>query len=94
MDGIYPIDAGRGGLANTQERSTYSSDLAPETGSGSGPYPCMFSGVCAVQDAGQICHQKGLGDQPRRVIDELSQIRMVDVVLPTRSGIEIRRRCI
>jgi len=43
---------------------------------------------------GQICHQKGLGDEPRRVIDELSQIRMVDVVLPTRCGVEIRRRCI
>jgi transposase len=43
---------------------------------------------------GQICHQKCLGDEPRRVIDELSQIRMVDVVLPTQSGIEIRRRCI
>jgi transposase len=43
---------------------------------------------------GQMCHQKGLGDEPRRVIDELSQIRMVDVVLPTRSGVEIRRRCI
>jgi len=42
----------------------------------------------------QMCQQKGLGDEPRRVIDELSQIRMVDVVLPTRSGIEIRRRCI
>jgi transposase len=43
---------------------------------------------------GQLCRQKGLGNEPRRVIDELSQIRMVDVVLPTRSGIEIRRRCI
>jgi transposase len=43
---------------------------------------------------GQMCQQKGLGDEPRRVIDELSQIRMVDVVLPTRSGVEIRRRCI
>jgi len=32
--------------------------------------------------------------EPRRVIDELSEIRMVDVVLPTRSGIELRRRCI
>jgi len=43
---------------------------------------------------GQLCRQKGLGNEPRRVIDELSQIRMVDVVLPTRSGIDIRRRCI
>ena len=43
---------------------------------------------------GQMCRQKGLGDEPRRVIDELSQIRVVDVVLPTRSAIEIRSRCV
>ena len=43
---------------------------------------------------GQICRQKGLGDEPRRVFDELSRIRLVDVVLPTRSGAEIRRRCV
>ena len=43
---------------------------------------------------GQLCRQKGLGNEPRRVIDELSQIRMVDVELPTRSGHKIRRRCI
>jgi transposase len=42
----------------------------------------------------QLCQQAGLGDEPRRVLDELSEIRLVDVVLPTRSGINIRRRCI
>ena len=43
---------------------------------------------------GQICHQAGLGNEPRRILDELSDLRMMDVVLPTRSGIEIRKRCI
>lgn len=43
---------------------------------------------------GQMCRQSGLGDEPRRVIEELSKIKMVDVVMPTRSGIEIRRRCV
>lgn len=43
---------------------------------------------------GQLCRQSGLGDEPRRVLDELSRIRLVDVILPTRSGIEIRRRCV
>ena len=40
------------------------------------------------------CSASGLGDEPRKVFDEISQIQMVDVVLPTKSGIEIRRRCI
>jgi len=36
----------------------------------------------------------GLGDEPRRVLVELSKINLVDVVLPTSTGIEIRKRCI
>jgi len=43
---------------------------------------------------GQLCQSAGLGNEPRRVLAELSDIRLVDVVLPTRSGIEIRRRCV
>jgi len=43
---------------------------------------------------GQLCKRAGLGDEPRQVFDELSQIKMVDVVLRTNTGVEIRRRCI
>lgn len=43
---------------------------------------------------GQMCKQAGLGDEPRRVLAELSRIKLVDVVLPTRGGVEIRRRCV
>jgi len=42
----------------------------------------------------QLVQAAGLGDEPRRVLDELSKINMVDVVLPTRCGVEIRRRCV
>jgi transposase len=38
-----------------------------------------------------LCRRAGLGDEPRRV---LSELRLVDVVLPTDQGTEIRRRCI
>jgi hypothetical protein len=43
---------------------------------------------------GQMCKAAGLGDEPRKVIDELSGIKMVDVVMPTRSGVELRRRVV
>jgi transposase len=43
---------------------------------------------------GQLCERAGLGGEPRKVFDEISQIQMVDVVLPTRSGVNIRRRCV
>jgi len=43
---------------------------------------------------GQMCRGAGLGDEPRRVLEELGELRVVDVVLPTRAGVEIRRRCI
>ena len=40
------------------------------------------------------CRQAGLGDEPRQVFEALSEIALVDVVLPTRSGTAIRKRCI
>jgi transposase len=43
---------------------------------------------------GQFCRQAGLGDEPRRVLDELAEIRLVDVILPTRDGRVIRQRCV
>jgi transposase len=43
---------------------------------------------------GQLCQRAGLGDEPRRVLAELSELRVVDVVLPTRDGHEIRTRCV
>jgi transposase len=43
---------------------------------------------------GAICHQVGLGGEPRKVFQELSKIKLTDVVLPTRRGKEIRLRCV
>ena len=43
---------------------------------------------------GLMCRQAGLGDEPRRVLSELGRIKLVDVVMPTRDGTEIRRRCV
>ena len=42
----------------------------------------------------QMCKGAGLGDEPRRVFDEISEIKVVDVILPTKKGIEIRKGCI
>jgi transposase len=42
----------------------------------------------------QLCRQAGLGEEPRKAFDELKQIGLVDVVLPTKGGIEIRKRCV
>jgi transposase len=53
-----------------------------------------FLGYVLWKTLGQLCRQAGLGDEPRRVLDELAEIRLVDVVLPTRDGIEIRQRCV
>jgi hypothetical protein len=43
---------------------------------------------------GQLCQKAGLGNEPRRVLAELSELRAVDVVLPTKDGREIRSRCV
>ena len=42
----------------------------------------------------QVCDKAGLSSEPRRVLAELSNIRSMDVVLPTRSGLEIRTRSV
>lgn len=43
---------------------------------------------------GEECKRAGLGDEPRRILAELSEIALVDVVLPTDAGKEIRTRCV
>jgi len=53
-----------------------------------------FLGYVLWKTLGKMCQAAGLGDCPRKVFDELSQLRMVDVILPTKQGVEIRRRCV
>ncbi len=43
---------------------------------------------------GQLCQKAGLGDEPRRVLAELGELRAVDVILLTKEGRELRTRCI
>jgi transposase len=40
------------------------------------------------------CRQAGLGDEPRKVFAELSEIALVDVLLPMRNGVTLCKRCI
>jgi transposase len=42
----------------------------------------------------QLCQHAGLGHDPRTVFAQLRLIQLVEVVLPTRAGVEIRKRCI
>lgn len=42
---------------------------------------------------GQMSRMAGWGDEPRKVFEELA-ISLVEVALPTRRGITIRKRCI
>ena len=56
-------------------------------------FVCFLSYVL-WKTLGQFCKKAGLGDEPRRVISELSEIRLMDVVLPTDSGHEIRTSCV
>lgn len=43
---------------------------------------------------GQMCQSAGLGSEPWKVLDEVAQIKVVDVSVPTRQGVTIRKRCI
>jgi transposase len=43
---------------------------------------------------GQMCKRAGLGNEPRKVFDEIAQIKVVDVVMPTKRGTTITKCCI
>ena len=43
---------------------------------------------------GQICKRSGLGNEPRTILEEIKNLTLIDVVLLTRTQIEIRLRCI
>ncbi len=53
-----------------------------------------FLGYVLWKTLAALVRRAELGDEPRRVLAELAEIRAVDVVLPTDQGTEIRRRCI
>lgn len=40
------------------------------------------------------CRNAGLGDSARKILDEFAAIQMVDVVMPTKAGPIIRKRCV
>jgi transposase len=42
----------------------------------------------------QSCRAAGLGDEPRKVFEEISKVALVEVALPTRTGVTIRKRCV
>ena len=42
---------------------------------------------------GRRVSKPGWADGPRRLVEQLGGIRILDVVLPTRDGTEIRHRC-
>lgn len=43
---------------------------------------------------GQMCKRAGLGDEPRQVLKEIAQIKVVDVIMSTKQGTKITKCCI
>ena len=95
VEGLHPIDRGRGRVPHPQERSA--DCVRSGTRKRSGCWPTSWSAswpTCFGRRSAQRCQRAGLGHEPRRVFEELGKIQLVDVVLPTRQGTEIRRRCV
>ena len=42
----------------------------------------------------QMCKHAGLGNEPRTILEEIKNLTLIDVVLLTRAGTEIRLRCV
>ena len=57
---------------------------------------CFISFLSFVlwKTLGQLCKNKGLGTEPRKVLEEIKEIKLADVVLATSQGREIKIRTI
>jgi hypothetical protein len=53
-----------------------------------------FLGYVLWKMLGQVCKRAGLGNEPRKVFDEIAHIKVVDVILNTKEGTTITKRCI
>ncbi len=42
----------------------------------------------------QMCKSCGLGNEPRKIINEIKRIKLTDVILPTKKGVEIKLHCV
>ncbi len=42
----------------------------------------------------QMCKNSGLGNEPRKIIDEIKRIKLTDIILPTKKGVEIKLPCV
>ncbi len=42
----------------------------------------------------QMCKNCGLGNEPRKIINEIKRIKLTDVILPTKKGVEIKLHCV
>ncbi len=56
--------------------------------------PALYPAYVLRKMPGQMCKRAGLGNEPRKVFDEIAQIKAVDIALPTRYTTIIRKRCI
>ena len=43
---------------------------------------------------GQMAKRAGLGNEPRTILEEIKKLNMADVVLPTKTGSQVRLRCV
>ncbi len=50
--GVHSTHRGGSSVSDSQKRSSHTPHLAPATGPGAGAHPGVFSGVCALEDAG------------------------------------------
>jgi hypothetical protein len=83
---VHSADGGRGRFSH--------SEIAQETETVEAHILVCFLAYVLWKTLGQLCQRAGLGDEPRKVFQELAEVTLVDVLLPTRSGVTVRKRCI
>lgn len=94
MARLHPADGDRRGLSAAQKRLGDAASLHQNKERVQTHIPVCFLAYVLWKTRGQWCNRAGLGDEPRKIFAELEQLSLVDVVLPTRACISIRKRCV
>jgi len=94
MEGLHSIDRGGGGLPRHKSDLRLRPIWHQKEDRVLAHILVCFLAYVLWKTLAQRCQCAGLGHEPRRVFDELGKIQLVDVVMPTRQGTEIRRRCV
>jgi len=94
VESLCSVDRSERSVPDSRKRFIAPDGLSSKRGSGWCTYSGLLPAYVRWKFLGQLCSRANLWDSPKRVLEELGEIRTVDVVLRTKVGKTIRTGCV